>query len=76
MAGANERAGAHPFQLSIRLCIEVLNRAPLGAGRSSGRASYRAQHDTRGCGEGFRDANAVGPDTLTAWSMSNQRECV
>eukprot|EP00971_Amphidinium_carterae_P065825 1304315-Amphidinium_carterae.1 len=33
MAGASERAGAHPVQLSIRLCVEVLNRAPFGAGR-------------------------------------------
>eukprot|EP00971_Amphidinium_carterae_P125767 2491395-Amphidinium_carterae.1 len=66
MAGANERAGEHPFQVSIRLCIEVLNRAPFGAGRSSGRVAYRAQHGTRGCGEGFRYTNAVGPDTLTS----------
>eukprot|EP00971_Amphidinium_carterae_P330777 6463989-Amphidinium_carterae.1 len=84
MARANERAGPHPFQLSIRLCIEVLNRAPFGAGRSSGRASYRAQHDTRGCGEGFRYANGVerrrsrSVDSLVMEprkAMSNQRKC-
>eukprot|EP00971_Amphidinium_carterae_P120088 2378829-Amphidinium_carterae.1 len=37
-------------------CPQPIHRAPTGAGRSSGRVAYRAQHDTRGCGEGFRYA--------------------